>query len=227
MVPFGWLRFESGELASRIVPLDRPEITVGRLPTCDILLDEPRVSREHAAFTFEDGRAGLRDMGSQNGTFCNGKRVSGATALRDGDIVVIGSVRARFYREHPGATARPPLVAAGRVGGGPAVVPVAGGSPHATLIELRGAHPGRTYTLGPNTRIGRHPARPVIIEEASVSRTHAVIEWDGARYVLTDQGSHNGTLVNGVRANDPIRLAGGERITIGETVLLFAIEREA
>jgi ATP-binding cassette subfamily B protein len=62
---------------------------VGRAPGADLVLDEGRVSREHAVITTEDGRAELRDAGSRNGTRLNGEPVTEAE-LHDGDRIAIG-----------------------------------------------------------------------------------------------------------------------------------------
>ena len=57
---------------------------VGRAPGADLVLDEGRVSREHAVITTEDGRAAVRDAGSRNGTRLNNEPVTEAE-LHDGD----------------------------------------------------------------------------------------------------------------------------------------------
>ena len=55
-----------------------------------VTLNHPAVSRVHAELRRRDGTAFIRDRGSVNGTFVNGKRLSGATALKEGDTVSIG-----------------------------------------------------------------------------------------------------------------------------------------
>jgi ABC-type multidrug transport system fused ATPase/permease subunit len=62
---------------------------LGRAPGSDLVLDEGRVSREHAVITTEDGRAEVRDAGSRNGTKLNGEPVTEAE-LHDGDRITIG-----------------------------------------------------------------------------------------------------------------------------------------
>lgn len=66
-----------------------PEITIGRA-NCDVTLNNPQVSRHHAQIDRQaDGSHLLRDMGSANGTFVNGQRIS-QHSLAKGDIVQIG-----------------------------------------------------------------------------------------------------------------------------------------
>ena len=91
----------------------------------------------------------------------------------------------------------------------------------ATLTVLEDGRPGASYRLGraPVT-IGRLPDNDVVVSDPGASREHARIRFDGERFVLSDLGSTNGTLVN----DDPTperALEDGDRITIGSTVLEF------
>lgn len=72
--------------------------TVGRLPSCDITLDDPSVSRRHARIARRDGRWTVEDLGSTNGVQVNGQPV-GRTQLRDGDRVELGSMLLTFTLE--------------------------------------------------------------------------------------------------------------------------------
>ena len=64
--------------------------TIGR-EGCDITVSDPDVSRRHAALQDSHGSLSIEDLGSTNGTFVNGERISGPRALADGDEVQIGS----------------------------------------------------------------------------------------------------------------------------------------
>src|SRR5574341_484685 len=65
------------------------QISIGRDPTNDIVLETPSVSRHHAVVERRDGGHAIRDLGSANGTLVNGQRVEEA-ALRVNDLVQIG-----------------------------------------------------------------------------------------------------------------------------------------
>ncbi|MEA2675133.1 MAG: transport system ATP-binding/permease protein, partial [Chloroflexota bacterium] len=68
----------------------RPSVRIGRAVDCDVVLDDLRVSRHHAVVTARpDGSFEVRDLGSSNGTFLNGKRTA-AGALESGDFIGIG-----------------------------------------------------------------------------------------------------------------------------------------
>src|SRR6516164_4565967 len=58
---------------------------VGRSPDCGVCLTAPFISRRHCALFERAGRFWVRDLGSRNGTFLNGKPVQGDQPLRDGD----------------------------------------------------------------------------------------------------------------------------------------------
>ena len=67
--------------------------TMGRAPRADFVVDAALVSRVHCRFTLRDtNELELVDLGSTNGTFVNGEKVTRAT-LSDGDTLTIGRVR--------------------------------------------------------------------------------------------------------------------------------------
>ena len=61
------------------------EVTIGRSQECDLVLKGGYPSRKHARLYFSEGTARLEDLGSSNGTFVNGERITGTVALKDGD----------------------------------------------------------------------------------------------------------------------------------------------
>lgn len=69
---------------------------IGRAKECDVFLDAPGVSRRHAVLVFKKDICGIKDLGSSNGTFLNGKIIDQPQALIDGDIVSVGSFHLRF-----------------------------------------------------------------------------------------------------------------------------------
>ena len=73
-------------------------LTIGRDPSNDLVLPDAMVSRRHAVVEHRAGKFFLRDCSSANGSVVNGDRVS-ERALRDGDLVAIGSMRLLFREE--------------------------------------------------------------------------------------------------------------------------------
>lgn len=76
-------------LGSRMVPLDKPLIAIGRRNENDLRLTGSDVSRDHAEIAAAEGAFVLRDRGSRYGTFVNGEQVS-ERPLRHGDRIQFG-----------------------------------------------------------------------------------------------------------------------------------------
>jgi hypothetical protein len=68
------------------------EVVLGRSAECALQLPAAGASRRHASVAWRDGAVVLRDLGSTNGTWLNGERVSQETALRSGDRIRIGGL---------------------------------------------------------------------------------------------------------------------------------------
>ena len=71
---------------------------IGRDPRCGIWLDADGVSRRHATLspTSSSRRVALEDLGSTNGTFVEGRRVTAPVTLVDGDVIRIGDAQLTF-----------------------------------------------------------------------------------------------------------------------------------
>jgi Protein of unknown function (DUF3662)/FHA domain len=73
--------------------------TIGRSRQCDIVIDDPNVSREHAEVRPRGGSWVLSDLGSTNGSSLNGHQIEGAEVLRPGDEIELGTSAIRFELE--------------------------------------------------------------------------------------------------------------------------------
>jgi len=96
------LRGVSGSYFGKIVPV-RGRLVIGRGSECDLILDEPEMSRRHAVIENSDDGIFLRDLGSSNGTFVNGVQVRDAVLHPDDQIAFD---RNRFLIEAPGMPKR-------------------------------------------------------------------------------------------------------------------------
>ena len=82
----------------RRIALTPAPIVIGRLPECQVVLNDPNVSRRHAQITKENGQISILDLGSTNGIKVNGRQLRDAV-LVDGDEVQIGA--SRLFIEAP------------------------------------------------------------------------------------------------------------------------------
>ncbi|MCR4403270.1 MAG: FHA domain-containing protein [Firmicutes bacterium] len=92
---FAHLALMYGTSRERVVPLSGERMIVGRSSSCHIVIEDAGVSRRHAEIGLESGRFYVADLGSTNGTYVNGRKVS-RHLLADGDVVSFGKVAARF-----------------------------------------------------------------------------------------------------------------------------------
>ena len=74
---------------------------------------------------------------------------------------------------------------------------------------------------GESITIGRAVENDIVITSKRVSREHARVSRDGLRVMLEDLRSTNGTFLNDERILTPIELRDGDRISIGDVILIF------
>jgi hypothetical protein len=80
-----------------LVVRDGESLVVGRDPACELVLEDPRVSKRHARLEWYGAGWSLNDLGSKNGTFVDGAPAQGA-ALTNDQWISFGGLRARFER---------------------------------------------------------------------------------------------------------------------------------
>lgn len=86
----------------------------------------------------------------------------------------------------------------------------------AQLVSLRPDLLRGAVTLAAEVyTIGRARSCHIVLSDPQISRLHAKIEWQGARYMLTDTGSANGTSVNGRRISGSVMLGNDDVIGLG------------
>ncbi|MBJ8337693.1 FHA domain-containing protein [Antrihabitans sp. YC3-6] len=109
--------------------------------------------------------------------------------------------------------------------------PAESAPPEAVLRYSCENGPEQTLALSPHDPpvvIGRSPdATVALVTDAQASRLHAVIEWIGTQWTISDNGmSTNGTFVNGTRLTGRKRLDPGDRIFVGNSTLTFYVSRQ-
>jgi DNA-binding winged helix-turn-helix (wHTH) protein len=84
-------------VGERQIALREGEHVLGRSPGASVWIDSTSVSRHHARIVISGGRASLEDLGSKNGTWLGGKKLTGPSDLTDGDVITLGSVVLKFH----------------------------------------------------------------------------------------------------------------------------------
>ncbi len=80
-----FLKVIKGSSAGQVLALSGGKVVLGRHPSCQIVLDNASVSRQHAQILEEQGLFLVEDLRSRNGTQVNRQSIRGRTELRDGD----------------------------------------------------------------------------------------------------------------------------------------------
>jgi pSer/pThr/pTyr-binding forkhead associated (FHA) protein len=180
------------------LPLNRPVVIIGSGRAARVQLRSDSVSNNHLLFVQTTSGAYIRDLASRTHTILNGRVVREAP-LRDGDTLTIGAFIFK-YRVPEGFEPQPRV------------------APEAASLDA-----GAEFPLPLETRtvlIGRRRGCDVMLEDESVSISHAVIfESDGHHYIM-DLASRTGTFVNGERVKEsPLKI--GDEIRIGESAIWY------
>jgi DNA-binding NtrC family response regulator len=184
--------FRHGEELLRVALQDRTAI--GRDPACDVALPDPSLSRVQAVVERRGDAWHLVDRSGR------GTRVAGAevpeAVLSDGAEIALGTWRALFRA----------VAAEGaeetRVPGGTRVRPAGEARPAPPPARLRVRAAGKERTVPVTSAgvvAGKDPTCDAPIDDPFVSTRHLRIEPQGARWMLVDLGSTNGTFISGAR----------------------------
>lgn len=211
------------------------EVTVGRTPGNTILIENPGVSRRHAVIRLEGGRAVLEDLGSANGTFVNGQRVS-RHGLAEGDEIAIVKHRLLFRLPRtgePAAKAEPLLdgqktmfIEAGAVAQAMVGRQPGRGETATPVLRPRLILPDRKLSLEDQREItlGSGTDCDVQLSGMFVARLHAKIVGQKEGFKLVHVAGLAGTRVNGEKISEHL-LKHGDEIEIAKQKILFRLER--
>ncbi|MCZ7546411.1 MAG: FHA domain-containing protein [Anaerolineae bacterium] len=92
--PLAWLVIVEGPRRGHIIKVT-PGHSIGR-KGADVVWDDPKISRQHARITLEDGEFYIWDFGTPNGTFINGERIRAATPIKENDVIRMGDTQFVF-----------------------------------------------------------------------------------------------------------------------------------
>jgi predicted component of type VI protein secretion system len=96
----------SGPNPGKVYQLEASEIIVGRDSTSGVAINDGEISRKHAKLSLHGAAYVIQDLGSTNGTFVNGQRLTGTQVLNPGDSVSFGENISAVYEaaSDPNAT---------------------------------------------------------------------------------------------------------------------------
>ncbi|MDC0709572.1 FHA domain-containing protein [Stigmatella sp. ncwal1] len=185
------LIIEDDEGRKTVVPFVREEITIGRQEGNTIRLTERNVSRRHARLLRQNGHVVVEDLGSSNGTRINGERISGQSAIKDGDLLQIGDYDLALQNEAAlaaskaassasSASSRPTLPAAPALRGSEEPSDPNGSATEAeTELETPVQDEASGPSTGPEGR--RHSTSIIRMDQVESTRTRKVQELDAAQ----------------------------------------------
>ena len=199
-------------------------LIVGRAQICDIMVPDGRVSRSHATLECTDDVCMLKDLGSANGTWVNGHRVTGVS-LNHGDSIRLGDCLLHFQAvpEEPSPEMSMTMVASNldQEETDTASLPVEVSNTREPRLVIHTPNGTTEVTIkdGP-IQIGRDPRNEVVLNTSESSRHHAVIERRGDSFFIRDLNSTNGTWVRGQKVSEQA-LDDGDTVRVGRVRMVF------
>ena len=204
--------------------LAKSSVSLGRTTTNDVVLNDARISRNHAGL--ECGASGvvLVDMGSSNGTRVNGIRIDRAT-LKPGDTISLGSQQLKYLVEDPtedvGLTIIDTQMQLEQSMIDEFLPIMLNETSNPSLVVFTGR---KTWNLDlthlERASIGRDESGSIFIDATNVSRRHAEVRREGDTFILKDLESKNGTWIKGDKV-DQFILQDGDTFRIGPAQIVF------
>jgi len=224
-IPLGYLKLKLADGSRHEFQVSKSEVTIGRSPASDIIVQDEKMSRTHARFEFDaEGRVKIVDTESTNGVKVNGIKVTEAV-ITSRDTIQIGDSEFQFEpvsATNKGATTVESVI-----------------EPDHTLVELKPTKelndskkdrivvttPEKTWEVllddtVEEISIGRGKNNDVVINHPSVSRTHARLIRDHQAFKLEDTNSINGLIVRGKRF-DEVTLKADMTIELGDASIIY------
>jgi pSer/pThr/pTyr-binding forkhead associated (FHA) protein len=214
-------------------------LDLGRDLNCDVVIAADDVSRWHAQIAVGPNGYQLRDT-STNGVFVNGQRVLGERWLAAGDTIRVGAAQFRFEggastslsgvatldtdqlaafvqatKRQPTETPRPnDTVRLSRT--------AASAAPEPPLLATLEIVDGKRFRITrPLVHVGRSTRNDIVITDKSVSSSHAKLDRRGSAWYVIDDGSKNGTHVDGKRVTGEQKLGAECELRFGRVTAHF------
>lgn len=186
-------------------------VTIGRSPHNTVVINDDQISRIHVRLVRAGPDYELHDLGSSNGTFVDGQRITTSRLLPPACLIELGDSITLAYERAPASEAASAPAAARR-------------SDQLFLVVSLGPNNERAYALdGDTITIGRDLSNTIVLSDPEVSRWHLELQRQGSGYTVRDLGSTNGTILNSVRLASTRTLTVYDTLELGTTVRLHYV----
>jgi len=196
------------------------EFALGRSKECEIVVNDPHISRIQARIRFESNRFYIENLG-QNPVQINGAPTAGQY-LEDGDQITLGTTSFRFQTDRPFDITPHPIAFDEKT------IAVASLPDHVLgprLVLTMDAGETKTYQLDKDRLIiGRSEDADIPLQDPSISRQHGMIEQREDGYFVKNLSQTNPLLLNDAAVSDN-RLYSGDHIRVGSFYLTFVSDR--
>lgn len=180
-------------------------VVIGRDPRlAQVVLDNPKISGQHALVRYDGRQLLVEDLQSTNGTFLAGQRLNQPKAMNRGDVLHLSKAPEGVGYVIKGA--RP--------------------GPVAALIPLNPSLPTISLTPGQRLAVGRGPDNNVIIDDPHLSTLHCHMQAqaDGT-VVVEDNRTTNGTFVDSIDNKiDTATLKPGQKLCLGVKDVVYELK---
>lgn len=183
------------QVNERTIPLQMLTLNIGRDANAEIVLNDPAISYKHAYLVRQANDSYLLDLGSSNGTYVNGTRISIPHRLENGDVIKLGET-SLVYRSGSAPISKREIIKQKPVLSieEPAIE---NKSIELAIVIQSGNLSGKMISLKQSpTTLGRDPQSQIVINEEIVSWNHAEFRQQELKWFIKDVGSSNHTFIN-------------------------------
>jgi S1-C subfamily serine protease len=223
------LQFVTGNQAGQSREIAGESVQIGRGSDVELTLQDGEASRHHAVLRPQpDGSVVLEDLGSTNGTFVNGQRISGPVSLRGGERVRVGDTEMTFVADDAGRTRMTdqPEFAAGQ-GAGAAAAGAAAGGAAAAGAAAPGGTPPPTPSRIERMMLRRSVNRAMILAGAAIAVAVVVVVLAVAGVFSGSEQTSSSAIVAAVRPStvDVLISQTGQGVVAGGTGWVLDADR--